>query len=60
MSRKLGIGYDWFKKYIIDVFFYDYVVIKEKKIIVLRYYFELLNNLLYKEIYNFELYEKIK
>ena len=60
MSRKPGIGYDWFKKYISDVFPHDYVVIKEKKTTVPRYYFELLNNPLHKETYNPELYEKIK
>jgi hypothetical protein len=49
MSRKPGIGYDWFKKYIKDVFPHDYVVIKEKKTTVPRYYLELLNNPLHKE-----------
>ena len=42
MSRKPGIGYDWFEKYKTDVYPHDYCIINGKKIRPPRYYDTLL------------------
>lgn len=42
MSRKPGIGYDWFQKYKTDVYPNDYVIVKGKEIKPPRYYDTLL------------------
>ena len=42
MSRKPGIGYDWFQKYKTDVYPNDYVIVKGKEIKPPRYYDSLL------------------
>ena len=43
MSRKPGIGYDWFEKYKTDVYPNDYCIINGKKIRPPRYYDNLLS-----------------
>lgn len=43
MSRKSGIGYEWFKKYKKDVYPHDYVVINGRKVKPPRYYDNLLS-----------------
>jgi hypothetical protein len=42
MSRKPGIGKEWFDKYKSDVYPHDYVVVKKHKIRPPRYYDKLL------------------
>jgi hypothetical protein len=43
MSRKPGIGYEWFQKYKADVYPHDYVVINGHKVKPPRYYDSLLD-----------------
>lgn len=52
MSRKPGIGYEWFKKYKTDVYPNDYCVINGKKIRPPRYYDNLLSEEELEEIKN--------
>jgi hypothetical protein len=52
MSRKPGIGYDWFKKFKTDVYPNDYCVINGKKIRPPRYYDNLLSEEEKEEIKN--------
>ena len=52
MSRKPGIGYDWFQKYKTDVYPNDYCVINGKKIRPPRYYDNLLSEEEKEEIKN--------
>ena len=50
MSRKPGIGYEWFKKYKTDVYPNDYCIINGKKIRPPRYYDNLLDESEYEEL----------
>lgn len=52
MSRKPGIGYEWFKKYKTDVYPGDYCIINGKKIRPPRYYDNLLSEEELEEIKN--------
>ncbi|AGT39936.1 replication initiator [Marine gokushovirus] len=52
MSRKPGIGYEWFKQYKTDVYPNDYCVINGKKIRPPRYYDNLLSEEELEEIKN--------